>query len=418
MSRDPRSDPRLQVGGGGGGGGGSPSLPSRPSRSQRRPVNAPGTPSPLTPQVEGGRFPDRPSSVHEQFRDNGFSSQSNRQGSGLSSPSLNSGNGGPMLSVTSAPGMSRDPSAASGASSSSSRNGGGSGGGDKSRRMMDNLNNNGGSAAHDRSSPLLNASMNSLPPSQRPRRDSVDSTSSTSSSSHVPQPESESNPASGQATPVLASAISAFSSAGQRRDGRRGGLADQGFFPTPAVAASSKKSTVLDPTQYPDTPAFREIEAVLRKVGADWPVLMTGTSADPEAEGGARDFDAVTLALGLLDPETAGGAQSLQAFLRMKSELDHAISATLAGSGPAGGASYRAYESSITTYNSTLASLARSQKQVAELKKNLGDVRERLEGKGREGLVGMWARSGHLEEMGKILDEMCALYWSLGCVRR
>ncbi|KAL8293460.1 hypothetical protein RQP46_000161 [Phenoliferia psychrophenolica] len=347
------------------------------------------------------------------FRDNGFSNNNPRQGSGFGNNNQSS-SGTPSLNVVGAPGMSRDTSATSGASSGSSSRGP-NGGGDKSRRMMDNLNNNnpsrngsGGGGGQDRGSPLLSATTSNLPPSQRQRRDSADSTSSASSSTHGFPPDS--NPVSPQATPVLASAISAFSSAGQRRDGRRGGLADQGFATAAAqaTAAAIKKSTALDPTQYPDTPAFREIEQVLRKVGADWPVLMTGTSADKDAEqdGGARDFDAVTLALGLLDPESAGGAQSLNAFLRMKSELDRAISSTLNGSGPSGGASYRAYESSITTYNSTLASLARSQRQVGELKKNLGEVRERLEGKGREGLAGMWARMSHLEEMGKILDEI------------
>lgn len=255
------------------------------------------------------------------------------------------------------------------------------------------------------SSPLLSAAASSMPTTmaqpQRPRRDSTSSTSSNSSTGHQPEAEVAPTPAP---TAALASAISAFSSAGARRDGRRGGLADQGFIPTASPAA--KKSTALDPTQYPDTPAFREIEVVLRKISQDWPVLMTGTSGEDDAGGGGKDFDPVTLALGLLDPGSVGGVQSLSSFLRMKAELDHAISSTLNVGGPGGGASYRAYESSITTYNSTLANLTRSQRQVQDLKKTLGEVREKLEGKGREGLAGMWARMSHLEEMGKLLDEM------------
>ncbi|KAK4705054.1 exocyst complex component 4, partial [Phenoliferia sp. Uapishka_3] len=385
----------------------SPSLPGpqRPERSMRRPLGAPGsgTPSPHASYPSDGRFPES----QDQF-------------AAPSSRDFQSQNGGrstPSVNVVSSSGMSRGDSAASVGSMGGNMNGAGggglgSGGGDKSRRMMDNLN-NGGSTNGLNSSPLLSASTSTLPPFQRPqgggRRSSVSSNSSTSSSGAIPQPEAQLDLG---ATPGLASVISAFSSAGQRRDGRRGGLADQGIITTPVPAANLvKKSTVLDPTQYPDTPAFREIEVVLRRIGQDWPVLMTGTSADGDAEreGGSRDFDPVTLALSLLSSEEnggAGGGQTMKSFMRMKGELDHAISSTLNGSGPGGGASYRAYESSITTYNSTLASLTRSQRQVGELKKSLGEVRDRLEGKGKEGLAGMWDRMGHLEEMGKILDEI------------
>ena len=207
------------------------------------------------------------------------------------------------------------------------------------------------------------------------------------------------------ATSTLNDAITAFSSAGARRDGRRGGLADQGYTSSAQAKAKAARSTALNPNEYPDTPAFREVEAVLKKVAAEWPVLMYGTSVGPGGDGeddDEKDFDPVSLALGLLDPTSVGGANSLPAFLRLKVQLDAAISSTLSSSS----SSYRAYESSITTHNSTLQSLTTSQRQVAELKKTLTEAREKLEGKGREGLVGMWNRMSHLEEMGKILDEM------------
>ncbi|KAI5481854.1 exocyst complex component, sec8 subunit [Pseudohyphozyma bogoriensis] len=361
--------------------------PARPERSVRRPLN---TPSPATLQhgIQDGRFPDMHSRSATPvgngsiggapvFRDNGLGA------------STSSSRGAPLLTV--APPMNRLASSTStvGESGSSSPR---LGGADKSRRMMDNLN-----IASANSSP---SSSPRLTPGglQRPRRDSA-SSSGSASSSRPGSPDLEES--SVAATAALNTAISAFSSAGARRDGRRGGLADQGFD-----KIVKKPNATLDPKEYPDTPAFREVEAVLHKVRSDWPVLMYGT-AEPGGDGGdgedsEKDFDPVSLALGLLDPQTVGSNNSLQAFLRMKAELDHAISSTLGSSK----SEYRAYESSITTYNATLGSLSASQRQVVDLKKRLGDARERLEGKGREGLAGMYNRMSHLEEMVKILDEI------------
>lgn len=177
---------------------------------------------------------------------------------------------------------------------------------------------------------------------------------------------------------------------------------------TPSNQARKQKAApiaaVLDPREYPDTPAFREIEVVLRRIRTDWPIIVQDSSEEVIAGSGGefKKFDPVTLALSLLNPATVGTSVSLPSFLRLKAELDHAISTTLSSSST----SYRAYESSITTYNSTLITLGNNVKDVHELRKGLVDARERLEGKGREGLAGMYNRMGHLEEMVKILDEM------------
>jgi hypothetical protein len=177
----------------------------------------------------------------------------------------------------------------------------------------------------------------------------------------------------------------------------------------------STLAAVLDPREYPDTPAFREIEAVLRKIRTDWPIILQDSSEEVIAGTEFNKFDPVTLALSLLNPATVGTPVSLPSFLRLKAELDHAISTTLASSST----SYRAYESGITTYNSTLVTLGNNIKAVEELKKGLIESREKLEGKGREGLNGMYNRMGHLEEMVKILDEMwvcmslCSIHVSL-----
>lgn len=171
--------------------------------------------------------------------------------------------------------------------------------------------------------------------------------------------------------------------------------------PKAAIAA------VLDPREYPDTAAFREIEGVLRKIRTDWPIIVQDSSSEDMVAGSTggeyNKFDPVTLALSLLNPATVGTPVSLIAFNRLKAELDHAISTTLSSSST----SFRAYESSITTYNSTLVGLGNNVKKIGELRKGLMESKEKLEGKGREGLVGMYHRLGHLEEMVQILDEMC-----------
>ncbi|KAK4047934.1 exocyst subunit [Microbotryomycetes sp. JL201] len=206
---------------------------------------------------------------------------------------------------------------------------------------------------------------------------------------------------------ALNHAISAFQDGGERRGGRRGGLADQGFAAADDndAANTSKagtrrqrtRSTALDPNEYPNTPAFREIEGVLRRVAHEWPSMIDGTTAGGESTE-SKDFDPIALALGLLDAQD----DSLDSFLAMKEQLDRAISTTLSSND----SNYRAYETSITTHNSTLQTLNSSQRSVVELRKGLLEAREKLEGKGREGLVGMYSRMSHLEEMAKILDEI------------
>ncbi|GAA5911557.1 hypothetical protein JCM5296_007207 [Sporobolomyces johnsonii] len=282
------------------------------------------------------------------------------------------------------------------------------------------------------------------------RRDDEFDTASDSSSRPA-SPSGSNAPADSPSLVVpsaLSDAISAFSSAGRRRaDGRRGGLADQGFdvpsqrkgsAATGGGGARGKSSggagSALNPAEYPDTPAFREVDEVLRKVQAEWPALVRGTSLagqpvddDSAFGGGSDEFDPVSLALHLLNPAptparsdrdppssasagaAGGGRQSLSSFLRLKAELDHAIRSTLSPAtnpSPSSSNAYRAYETSITTHNSTLAALGAAQRQIGDLRSGLGMTRERLEGKGREGLAGMYARMGMLEEMGGVLDEI------------
>lgn len=255
---------------------------------------------------------------------------------------------------------------------------------------------------------------------------------------------------------ALHDAVSAFSHAGQRRRaptaGRIGPVAAANSDAISGVDAASQPSSArrgpLNPHEYPDTPAFRQVDDVLRRCRDDWPNLVRGTSlaaAEGRDAGGSHGsdlaFDPVSLALELLEPARGGGGgggrddgragtptsrsdrgtkQNLTSFLRLKSELDGAIKSTLSPrmnpprSGPDADESstsspYRAYESAITTHKATLGTLTQAQKLVGGMRSGLVGTRERLEGQGKEGLAGMYARLGMLEEMGALLDEMCVV---------
>ncbi|GAA5941737.1 exocyst subunit SEC8 [Sporobolomyces koalae] len=371
-----------------------PAPPLRPERSIRRPVGA--TPSPATiggndsGRFEGGRLSPVP----------------------------------PHIGITGSDGRSGEG---------------------KNRRMMDQLN---GISRYDDAnvgpdSPTFSPNPASPSPNQFGRlspnpssrtytrqgrnrgpadESDVESDVSTHSRPHSPSHDDSTDSPPLVVPSTLQDAISAFSNAGKRANGRRGGLADQGIQGgdqsrknSTAPSRGQSIPSALDPEDYPDTPAFREVEEVLRKVATEWPTLARGTSVAND-ELGTEDFDPVSLALRLLDPASArehdsnaGRQQSLSSFLRLKAELDHAIQSTLSPvTNPSKTTSdaYRAYETSITTHNMTLGALGAAQKQISGLKNGLTGTREMLEGRGREGLAGMYARMGMLEEMSSVLDEI------------
>lgn len=332
--------------------------------------------------------------------------------------------------------------------------GAGGNGEGKNRRMMDQLrggNDAPGSpsfspnpAASTSSNPFGSSLLSPIPDRSDTFNNFDDASSSSSSRAGSPEPGEGDSPSLVVPT-ALSEAISAFTTAGQRRaDGRRGGLADQGFdvpssrrgpgasgSSSPELAQKSPETArsgkvALNPHEYPDTPAFREVDDVLRKVRDEWPELVRGTSLAGQADGqeDEGDFDPVSLALHLLEPARRGSAaerdpprsangtrQTLPSFLRLKGQLDHAIRSTLSPqlNPTSSGNAYRAYESAITTHNATLGALTNAQKMIAGMRTGLGSTREKLEGTGREGLAGMYARMGMLEEMGGMLDEMCVL---------
>ncbi|GJN89483.1 hypothetical protein Rhopal_002469-T1 [Rhodotorula paludigena] len=417
--------------------------PTRPERSMRRPAGSGATPSPATlGGSDSGRFPG-PQSF----------------------PSSSRAPGGPSL-----PRIQADGGGGGGAADES--------GAGKNQRMMDQLRATGhmspsspslspnpangastGPFGASRLSPTAGAASGGRPFDHQ--YDDASSTSSSRAGSPEPGRDDGADSPSLVVPSALSDALSAFSSAGARRaDGRRGGLADQGFD-VPSTrrggAASGSSSPELDlkgpnatksgkvalnPHEYPDTPAFREVDEVLRLVRDEWPALVRGTSLAGQLDIGAdddddaraaaaaaqADFDPVSLALHLLEPgggdatsnprrpslapsNGGTGRQSLSSFLRLKQQLDDAIRSTLSPAlNPSSSANpYRAYETAVTTHNATLQALTSAQKVIGGMRTGLGGTREKLEGKGREGLAGMYARMGMLEEMGAVLDEIDSL---------
>ncbi|GAA5991883.1 hypothetical protein JCM10908_002254 [Rhodotorula pacifica] len=423
--------------------------PARPERSQRRPVGA-ASPStnvaiPRAGPSETGRFgdgsaagrmaggagggggPGKNQRMMEQLRGYGT-------GADPSSPMMDT----PDLGASTSSSIHFAPRATPALPSSS-----GSQLGNASRRRGDEETrpgggNDDGARSSASSSPT---SSRAGSPSRRPsNRDNFNKGRHEGGPSPASTPQAE-------VPAALQNAISAFSTAGKKRaDGRRGGLADQGRALAQEGDSAGENATpttttrkALNPDEYPDTPAFRQVDDVLRRVKDEWPNLVRGTSLATRNNGGEdgggdeedAPFDPVSLALELLEPERSRNAassggdgsssssrrQNLSSFLRLKSELDSAIKSTLsprmnppsALSPTASGDAYRAYETAITTHNATLSTLTSAQKLVGGMRTGLVGTRERLEGQGKEGLAGMYARLGMLEEMGSLLDEIESL---------
>jgi exocyst complex component 4 len=166
---------------------------------------------------------------------------------------------------------------------------------------------------------------------------------------------------------------------------RRGGVGEQG---------ESSRMKPRNTADYPATPAFREIQRVLVQIEDEWPSLMPLESED----GTRQDFSPIQVALALLDTDNGGRNPRLQSFLRLKEDLSKAVKMHIQ-------LHYRAFDASVSAYNSTLANLGSAQKEVVQLRNKLGDVREVLSTR-RSELVAMVARRDELSEMSKILDSM------------
>lgn len=151
---------------------------------------------------------------------------------------------------------------------------------------------------------------------------------------------------------------------------------------------------------YPSTPAFREIERVLGRIEQDWPELIPPEAPADGTLGAAtkrQDFDAVTLALSLLDPSSP--PERFSSFMRLKDDLGRALKSHIQ-------LHYQAFDTSVSAYNNVLANLGSAQKETNDLRSTLSDVREILLTRRTE-LSGMTSRRTELNEMENVLDTLC-----------
>ncbi|CDR99686.1 related to SEC8-protein transport protein [Sporisorium scitamineum] len=131
-----------------------------------------------------------------------------------------------------------------------------------------------------------------------------------------------------------------------------------------------------------DPRAFQSINAVLRKVEAEWPFV-------------ANDhFNSVALALSMLD-ESSLGASRFE-FDQVKQLIETALQGTVDDH-------YESFATAITTHNSVLQSLTTIQTSVSGARRRLRDSREALGAK-RADLVQMWQRSQAVKEALRLLD--------------
>ncbi|KDN51404.1 hypothetical protein K437DRAFT_272907 [Tilletiaria anomala UBC 951] len=131
-----------------------------------------------------------------------------------------------------------------------------------------------------------------------------------------------------------------------------------------------------------DARAFREINAVLRKVKAEWSHMTMD------------DFNAASFALSLMDDSSLGA--SFDEFEKMKKMLERALQGTLDDH-------YEAFASAITLHNNVLSSLSTAQNNVSVARRRLRDSRDALGAK-RADLVQMWHKSQGVKEALRLLD--------------
>ncbi|PWN54385.1 hypothetical protein IE53DRAFT_323094 [Violaceomyces palustris] len=131
-----------------------------------------------------------------------------------------------------------------------------------------------------------------------------------------------------------------------------------------------------------DERSFRQINAVLRKVKAEWPFI-----ADD-------DFNSVALALSMLDESSLGSNRN--EFEEMKHLIESSLQGTVDDH-------YESFATAITLHNNVLTSLGAAQNSVSGARRRLRDSREALGAK-RADLVQMWHRSQAVKESLRLLD--------------
>ncbi|KAJ1028347.1 hypothetical protein NDA18_003011 [Ustilago nuda] len=131
-----------------------------------------------------------------------------------------------------------------------------------------------------------------------------------------------------------------------------------------------------------DPRVFQSINAILRKVEAEWPFVAND------------QFNSVALALSMLDSSSLGASRF--EFDQVKQLIETSLQGTVDDH-------YESFATAITMHNSVLASLTAAQGSVSGARRRLRDSREALGAK-RADLVQMWQRSQAVKEALRLLD--------------
>ncbi|SPO38418.1 related to SEC8 - protein transport protein [Pseudozyma flocculosa] len=145
---------------------------------------------------------------------------------------------------------------------------------------------------------------------------------------------------------------------------------------------AAERRPLGDYVKHSDERGFQDINAVLRKVKAEWPFV-----ADD-------DFNSVALALSMLDESSLGASR--HDFESMKGLIETSLQGTVDDH-------YESFATAITLHNSVLLALTAAQNSVSGARRRLRDSREALGAK-RADLVQMWQRSQAVKESLRLLD--------------
>ncbi|PWZ02329.1 hypothetical protein BCV70DRAFT_157446 [Testicularia cyperi] len=189
---------------------------------------------------------------------------------------------------------------------------------------------------------------------------------------------------------ALNSVLSALTSAGRKRQAARimrGTTAEEESRRRRnekkiSEVAGQRRRPLTDYVDRTDSRAFREINAVLRKVKEEWPFVAND------------DFNSVALALSMLDDSSLGASRA--EFEEVKQLIEHSLQGTVDDH-------YESFATAITLHNSVLQSLTSAQTSVSGARRRLRDSREALGAK-RADLVQMWQRSQAVKESLRLLD--------------
>lgn len=189
---------------------------------------------------------------------------------------------------------------------------------------------------------------------------------------------------------ALDSVLSALTSAGRKRQAAR---IMRGTTAEEESRRRRNEKKISEVSQQPRKPitsyidrndprAFQSINAVLRKVEAEWPFVTND------------HFNSVALALSMLD-ESSLGTDRFE-FDQVKQHIETALQGTVDDH-------YESFATAITMHNSVLQSLTTAQTSVSGARRRLRDSREALGAK-RADLVQMWQRSQAVKEALRLLD--------------